>query len=59
LNPKETLVEFSEDSSVDPTNWTLVSLIVLKDKANRNNPRLTATTEKENIQCSCGVDGRA
>ena len=25
LSPQETLVEFSNDSSADPNNWTLVS----------------------------------
>lgn len=27
LSPQETLVEFSNDSSADPNNWTLVSLL--------------------------------
>lgn len=30
LTPEETLVEFSKDSTADPTNWTLVSLNILR-----------------------------
>lgn len=54
LSPQETLVEFSDDSSADPNNWTLVSWL-WKVLGNRNEPLTLIETEQETIQCSGGT----
>lgn len=58
LSPEETLVEFSPDSSADPSSWIFVSYIMFTIHVTRTRCTNRHLIEQENVQRSRGAVSR-